>query len=352
VKPPRFPRSKLAEWRQSAFEVLTSDVVASRSRGPAPDAEWAPTLRQLTEVSRKPVPAPPWWTPATGYFGCIETRTDPESYSWDGLKRLGRGDAPLFAFQLTLAGFGHFQLHGHPPRRVAPGTAFIAIIPSAHRYYLPEDSPGWTFGWISIYHPYLLARVTKQVEKTGPLIEIAPNGALAASAVRLMRGAVKKDFRDRFDVELALFEFMVAYERAAQEARDRPGEGRRLLATVEARVVASLPEALDVRALAAEYGMSRTHFSHFFRSHTGVTPARFATQVRVHQATRLLLDGRTPLKQIAAACGFANANYFCKVFRRFQHMTPASYRRAFVDVGRTDAPALDSTLAGRGQSRP
>jgi AraC-like DNA-binding protein len=327
VKARGFPRSKLALWQRSSFDVLTSDVVASRHPGPAPSPEWAPALHQLTELSRKPVPAPAWWTPATAYFGSVETRTDPSSYYWDGMTRLGRGDAPLFAFQLTLAGWGHFQLLGQPPRRVPPGTAFIAIMPSRHRYYLPADSPGWTFGWISIYHPYLLARMTKQVAATGPLVEVAPDGPLAAIAVRLMRGAIKKDFRDRFEVELALFELLVACEQCVERARDSSGEGQRLLEAVRARVVASLPKALDVNALAAEYGMSRTHFSHFFRARTGLTPARFATEVRVHQATRLLLDTRAPLKQIALECGFGDANYFCKVFRRFQHMSPASYRR-------------------------
>ena len=74
--------------------------------------------------------------------------------------------------------------------------------------------------------------------------------------------------------------------------------------------------------------MSRTHFSHFFRTRTGLTPARFAAEVRAREATRMLLDNRAPLKQIAEACGFASVNYFCQVFRRFQHMGPMSYRRA------------------------
>jgi AraC-like DNA-binding protein len=264
----------------------------------------------------------------TGFFGSIETRTDPKSYYWDGMKRLGRRDAPLFAFQLTMAGWGHFQLYGQPPRRVPPGTAFIAIMPSRHRYYLPQDSPGWTFGWISIYHPYLLARVTKQVAATGPLVEVPPDGPLAAIAVRLMRGAIKKDFRDRFEVEHALFDFLVAYEQCAEQGRDSSGEGQRLLEELRSRVIASLPKILDGNALAAEYGMSRTHFSHFFRARTGLTPARFAAEVRIQQATGMLLGNRAPLKQIADACGFANANYFCKAFRRFQHMSPASYRRS------------------------
>ncbi len=263
----------------------------------------------------------------TAFFGSIETRTDPDGYHWDGMHRLGRGDAPLFAFQLTMAGWGHFQLYGQPAQRVPPGTAFIALMPSRHRYYLPQDAPGWTFGWISIYHPYLLARMAKQVAASGPLIEVKPDAPLAAIVVRLIRGAIKKDFRDRFEVELALFEFLVACEQCAQQARDSSGERQRLLEAVRSRVVACLPSALDVNALAAEYGMSRTHFSHFFRARTGLTPARFATEVRIQQATRMLVETHAPLKQIADACGFADANYFCKVFRRFQHLSPASYRR-------------------------
>jgi AraC-like DNA-binding protein len=244
------------------------------------------------------------------------------------MKRLGRRERPLFFFQFTLAGWGHFQVYGQPPRQVPPGTGFFAVIPSRHRYYLPEDSPGWTFGWIGIYHPYLLARVAKQVAATGPLVSMSLDGTLTASALRLVRGAIKKDFPDRYEVELALFELVLAYERCAHQARDSSGEGQRLLEAVRARILAGLPKALGVDALAAEHGMSRSHFSHFFRMRTGLTPARFATEVRIAEATRMLVDTRAPLKRIADACGFANANHFCKVFRRFQHLSPASYRRA------------------------
>jgi len=328
VKTPKSSTSKVALWRKRSDEVLTSDVVASRHPGPIAPAPWARALAHLTELSRAPLPAPAWWTPATAFFGSIETRTDPNSYHWDGMKRLGHRDAPLAIFQFTLAGWGHFQNYGQPPRRVPPGKGFFAVIPSRHRYCLPDESPGWTFGWIGIYHPYLLARITRQVAARGPLVESPPDGALTASALRLVRGAIKKDFRDRFEVELALFEFVLAYERWANQPNDSSGEGQRLVEAVRSRIVASLPKAFAVDALAAEYGMSRSHFSHFFRARTGLTPARFATEVRIHEATRLLLDTRAPMKRIADACGFANANHFCKVFRRFQHLSPAAYRQA------------------------
>jgi len=318
----------VALWRRRSDEVLTSDVVASKNPGPTPPAEWRAPLRLLSDLSRTPTPAPSWWTPKTAFFGNIETRTDPATYRWDGMRRLGPRDPHLFFFQLTMAGWGHFQLYGQAPRRVGPGTGFFAVIPSQHRYYLPEDSPGWTFAWIGIYHPYVLARVAKQVATTGPLVDVPADGALTATALRLVRGAIKKDFRNRFEVEQALFELLFAYERAAHQSRDASGEGRRLLDAVRSEVVARLPKPVGVETLAAEYGMSRSHFSHYFRSRTGLTPARFATEVRVHEAARLLLASRAPLKQIALACGFVNTSHFCKIFRQFQHLSPASYRRA------------------------
>jgi AraC-like DNA-binding protein len=318
-----------AFWRDGSREVLTSDVVACNDSGPAPPSEWAPALKQLTELSRTPEPAPAWWTPRTAYFGNIETRVDPTIYPWDGMNRVGRTDPPLFFFQFTLAGWGYFQVQGKAPRKLGPGTGLIAVVPSEHRYYLPEESPGWTFGWLGVYHPYLLARVRTQVAASGPVVEMPPTGALAANALRLVRGAIKKDFRDRYDVEMALFEFVMAYERWAHQASYRSGEREALLDAVRARIIASLPEAPAVNALAAEHGMTRSHFSHYFRNRTGATPARFATEIRIQEATRMLVETRAPLKQIAGACGFANTNHFCRVFRRFQHLSPASYRRAF-----------------------
>jgi AraC-like DNA-binding protein len=325
----RGPQSKIALWRHSSFEVITSNVVARPARGPEPAEEWAPHLRSLVRASRAPVEGPSWWTPASAYFGNVETRVDPGSYYWDGMKRLGRRDRPLVFFQLTLAGWGHFELYGQPARALPPGTAFFAVVPSRHRYYLPEGSPGWTFAWIGIYHPYILRRIAEQVAITGPIIHMLPASALAASAVRLVRGAFEKDFRDRFELELALFEFLLAYERLADVARDPEGDRERLLEWLRARVLAAPRRTLDVTSVAAERGMTRSHFSHDFQARTGLTPARFMTEVRVQEAARSLLATRAPLKQIAFDWGFANVNHFGKVFRRYQHTSPAAYRRSF-----------------------
>lgn len=322
----RSPSAEAALWRRRSFDVQASDVVAGRTIGPEPPRVWAKTMRRFIDASRQLEEAPTWWTPVDTYFGSVETRVEPNSYFWDGMRRIGRRDRPLVFFQFTLAGFGHFELQGRPPQRVGPGAGFFAVIPSRHRYYLPESSPGWSFAWVGIYHPYLLRRIAKQVAATGALVQAQPNSPLVRHLLRLVRGAFRKDFDDRFQVEQELFAFTLAFEKLVQATPD--SEGERLLQELRSRVLSEPRRPLDIELLSSERGMSRSAYSHFFRARTGLTPARFITEVRVQEAARLLVSTRLGLDAIASECGFANGNHFSKVFRRFRHQSAGTYRRS------------------------
>ena len=320
--------AEIARWRLVSVDLLKSDLVAGRAPGPAAPPEWAPLLKQLVQTSRSPSAGPHWWTTSDAFFGNVETRTDPRRYAWDGMKRIGPHEHRHVFFQFTMAGWGCFALYGGAAQRIPPGKAFFAVVPSRHRYYLPEGSPGWTFGWVGMYHPYLVDRIARQVAATGPVVTTAPDSPLVAVAARLVRGAFRKDFRDRFDVERALFDLVLAYERLAQTPSDRSGERERLLEALRGRVMADPSQPLDVAHAASEHGMSRSHFGHYFKARTGLSPGRFMTEVRIQEASRLLLQTRMPLKEIATACGLNNVSHFSKVFRRFQHLTPAAYRES------------------------
>ena len=101
-----------------------------------------------------------------------------------------------------------------------------------------------------------------------------------------------------------------------------------MLNELRARVLGEPRRHIGVDELAREHGMSRTAFSHHFQAQTGFTPARFMTEVRVQQAAHLLVTTRLSLARIAQECGFANANHFGKVFRRFRPQSAGAFRRS------------------------
>jgi AraC-like DNA-binding protein len=259
--------------------------------------------------------------------GWVETQIVPRAYSWDGLKRPTDPRGPWAIFQLTLAGFGELKLPGGGPQSLPTGTAFLALVPSAHRYYLPERSPGWTFGWFDVHHPYVVERIARHIATHGPLLHLSPDHAFTALAVRLIDRVVRREFSDAFALEGALLEFVVACDRWAYHQHYPTAERERLLEETRDAVLADPRRPLRVETLACRRGMSRSHFGHYFKVRTGLTPAAFATGVRIQEAARMLLSTPAPLKEIADALGFANVNHFSKVFRRHQHASPAAYRR-------------------------
>lgn len=88
-----------------------------------------------------------------------------------------------------------------------------------------------------------------------------------------------------------------------------------------------LDQRLSVSDLANVAGLSRAHFSRIFTANEGLPPAELVLQRRLRRAAKLLTKAADmPIKEVAALCGFDDANYFSKVFRRLYGTNPSDFR--------------------------
>jgi AraC family transcriptional regulator len=90
---------------------------------------------------------------------------------------------------------------------------------------------------------------------------------------------------------------------------------------------AHLDRPVALSEMAAACGLSPTHFARRFKAALGSPPHQHLMRLRVERAKRLL-QGATPIVEVALACGFAHQEHLTRVFRRIVGMTPASFRRA------------------------
>ncbi len=80
-----------------------------------------------------------------------------------------------------------------------------------------------------------------------------------------------------------------------------------------------------VQDLAERLEVSVGHLTRLFKQSIGLTPLQCLTQFRIAHSKQLLLDDSLSIAMIANLCGFANANYFAKVFRHEVGMSPSEY---------------------------
>ena len=84
--------------------------------------------------------------------------------------------------------------------------------------------------------------------------------------------------------------------------------------------------SLNVAWLAERLGCSADYLSHAFRSETGRRLTSFINEERVKLAKYLLQSSAMSVGEVALSCGFADPNYFARVFRRWTEKTPREYR--------------------------
>lgn len=254
----------------------------------------------------------------------LETITNSDRYFWDGMKRGGDSRHPYVVFQVTLAGFGIFSKQS-VETQVPAGHAFLAYVPSPHKYFFPEGSGPWTFYWLLLRHPYLAERIKRLLHKRTPVLPIEARSGLTMQSIELFSRACLGDFASPIQQEQALFNWYFALDSHLNDL-SHPADIRvQYLREARTHTLAKLPEPPDVSRLAAIHGLSRTNYSHLFRSATGMTPARYILQVRLEEAARLLTQHAMSIKEVAHATGFANANHFSKCFRKHYAATPAQY---------------------------
>jgi AraC-like DNA-binding protein len=96
------------------------------------------------------------------------------------------------------------------------------------------------------------------------------------------------------------------------------------LALIHTRVA----EPWTVATLASKVRLSRSGFAARFNEVVGEPPLQYLARWRVARAAELLRDTPDDVGEIASRVGYASIPSFNKAFKRWQGMTPSTYRQA------------------------
>lgn len=123
-----------------------------------------------------------------------------------------------------------------------------------------------------------------------------------------------------------LFEIM-------QPANRAPGTG----ATVPAQradeyIRVHSVEPISAASVAAALGYHRDYLGRVYKKTFGAGLAEAINRRRIHEAKRLLLASDATIDQISNRTGYSDAEYFRRVFRKYEGVSPGAFRRLYARV--------------------
>lgn len=94
----------------------------------------------------------------------------------------------------------------------------------------------------------------------------------------------------------------------------------------KAYIVENFKKDISLDDVSREVNISPYYFSKLFKEETGENFIEYVTNMRIEEAKRLLVSSRLPMKEICAEIGYADPNYFSRIFKKMVGLTPTEYK--------------------------
>jgi AraC-like DNA-binding protein len=230
---------------------------------------------------------------------------------------------PYAVWQYSLSGRGRIELK-EGSRELLPGSLMILSVPGPGIYYLPGDSDHWEFAFLVMIGREAV-RITRMIEQrlgNTALVEETSKtaGLLYEILAKLFAGEIPDPFVN------SQYTYQLCMTFLEETGKNREIRQKQSFEELRGFLKSNLYRDIPVEEMAVFMRLSRSHFTRLFTGEMGVSPRMYLEDLRLKTAAELLLEKGITVKETAARCGFYDANYFCRLFKRHFGVSPGKYK--------------------------
>lgn len=211
------------------------------------------------------------------------------------------------------------------------GAGELLLIPRnvEHKYWAAEDKP-WSIYWVHFLGDDADYYVDRIPQKGCP---VPTEPEAQREAVRLFRyclDALYEGYATSTLIYAAqsvqhILSLLLFRNRSLSIDSSRKNRRFAIDATTE-YMLHNVDQPLQLDEIAAQAGLSVSHFSELFRTQTGQSPIAYFIHLKIRHACRLLDLSQKTVKSIAFETGYRDPYYFSRVFKKVMGVSPGQYR--------------------------
>ncbi|CAG7650577.1 helix-turn-helix domain-containing protein [Paenibacillus allorhizosphaerae] len=246
-------------------------------------------------------------------------------YSHAGMTRKDRSGAYLF--QYTVAGQAAIRINDQVFRLDA-GTGFLVPFHSDYHYYIPEESCDYECLFLSFDGNEAAKCWSFFVSQLGSVHHFSEHSSPIRLANHIYQEASAKKISDAYKLSAFAYQFLMELYRYGK-GLGMPKVWPEIVTQAVQLIDEHYHEMKSLDELAHRLGVSKYHLIKLFNRSMGKTPVEYLTRKRMEKAVELLRTTTWSLEQISQEIGYADVNYFSKVFRKSLGIPPGRLRKDY-----------------------
>ena len=240
-----------------------------------------------------------------------------------------RENLASYLFFCVLSGYGTLEYDGtvYP---LKTGDCVFLDCRKAYSHRTSDDL--WQLAWVHFYGPNMGSIYDKYTERGGrPCFHPASLTPYEGLLSGLYEIASAQDYvRDmRIFEKLAALLTLLMEESWNPEDKKRAAPKRQNLQDVKEYLDLHYAEKIPLDRLAESFYINKFYLTRIFKEQFGISINSYLMQIRITHAKQLLRFTDRTVETIGQECGIEDANYFSRLFKKIEGISPGEFRRTW-----------------------
>ena len=189
----------------------------------------------------------------------------------------------------------------------------------------------WSLRWCQFYGPSMPAIYAKYCERGGlPVIRGADVDQYKTLLTDIYILASSSDYIRDMRINGRLNDLLTLLMESSWHREAHTNAPKKMeVSCVKAYLDEHYSEKLALESVASHFFIDKHYLARLFKEQYGVTLVTYLQQVRITHAKRMLRFTDKSIEEIGLECGIGELNYFSRVFKKLEGVSPSEFRRVW-----------------------
>lgn len=189
----------------------------------------------------------------------------------------------------------------------------------------------WSLCWCHFYGPSMQAIYAKYCERGGlPVIRGADVSQYIVVLTEIYALSSSFDYIRDMRINGKLNDLLTLLMESSWHREKASSTSKKMeVASVKSFLDEHYSEKLSLESVASHFFIDKHYLARLFKKQYGMTLVTYLQQVRITHAKRMLRFTDKNIEEIGLECGIGERNYFSRVFKKLEGVSPSEFRRVW-----------------------